>query len=179
MLIEYTLEDQLLVALPHSQGSDSIFDQSVVYVYSHSALGTKGVIINKPLELQVEDLLINLEVDYAQSKLLEYPVHMGGPLLQEQGFVLFQQKKHRIISNSKNTLVRFAKNGMKDDFLVFFGCAGWEKGQLEKEIMDNQWLLVPPDNQLIFSIPACDKWQAAAACLGVDIHLHHRYAAHA
>ena len=49
------------------------------------------------------------------------------------------------------------------------GYAGWEKGQLEQEIENGDWLLIPADKKIIFSTPDIDKWQVVATQLGVDI----------
>jgi putative transcriptional regulator len=63
--------------------------------------------------------------------------------------------------------------------LVALGCAGWEAGQLEDELVANAWLSVPADPQIIFDTPFELRWTAAAALLGVDITQMSAYAGHA
>ena len=53
--------------------------------------------------------------------------------------------------------------------LVALGCAGWGAGQVEFEIGENSWLTVPADPELLFDTPLEQRWQSAAARLGVDI----------
>ena len=39
-------------------------------------------------------------------------------------------------------------------FIITLGYAGWDQGQLEQELIDNTWLNVPADPDLIFNTPA-------------------------
>ena len=55
------------------------------------------------------------------------------------------------------------------NYLIALGCAGWEAGQLEREIITNAWLTVPADPALIFSSDYKNKTQRAASILGVDL----------
>ena len=48
------------------------------------------------------------------------------------------------------------------------GYAGWGQGQLEREIENGDWLLMPADGDFIFSVPDTDKWHAAATQFGID-----------
>ena len=52
--------------------------------------------------------------------------------------------------------------------LLALGYAGWGPGQLEKEIRENVWLTVAPDEALIFGGDHTLKWQMALAKLGID-----------
>ena len=40
-----------------------------------------------------------------------------------------------------------------DDFVIALGCAGWGPGQLEWEMMQNAWLTVAYDHEIIFKLP--------------------------
>jgi putative transcriptional regulator len=51
---------------------------------------------------------------------------------------------------------------------VALGYAGWEAGQLEREMLDNAWLSLPVDESIVFGLPFEDRWQAAWQLLGVD-----------
>ena len=54
-------------------------------------------------------------------------------------------------------------------FLVALGYAGWGAGQLEEEIRDNAWLCCPADPAILFDTPVEQRWEAAAALIGVNI----------
>ena len=63
--------------------------------------------------------------------------------------------------------------------LVALGCAGWEAGQLEHELVANAWLSVPADPAIMFDTPFEQRWSAAAGLLGIDIKQLSTYAGHA
>jgi putative transcriptional regulator len=48
------------------------------------------------------------------------------------------------------------------------GYAAWNAGQLEHEIMRNDWLTVPAQHEIIFDTPPDKRYQAALALLGID-----------
>jgi len=50
------------------------------------------------------------------------------------------------------------------------GYAGWGKGQLEQEMHENAWLSVEADCEIIFSVPAQQRWTAAASKIGIDMN---------
>ena len=53
----------------------------------------------------------------------------------------------------------------------FIGYAGWGAGQLEQELADNTWLSGPASSKIVFDTPSEQRWEAAAALLGVDLNL--------
>jgi putative transcriptional regulator len=63
--------------------------------------------------------------------------------------------------------------------VLALGYAGWGAGQLDQEIQDNGWLLVPADNQLIFGLDNEAKWEGAISKLGIDLSLLSTEAGHA
>ena len=52
--------------------------------------------------------------------------------------------------------------------MLAIGYAGWGAGQLENEIMDNAWLLLEGDEDLIFSDKLESKWTMALHDIGID-----------
>ena len=42
-------------------------------------------------------------------------------------------------------------------------------GQLEQELVDDSWLMVPAGQGLLFDLPLDQRWQAAAGSIGVDL----------
>jgi len=106
------------------------------------------------------------------------PVHFGGPVQIDRGFVL-----HRPLGNWQSTLAISDDLGLttsKDvleavgrgdgprDVLVSLGYAGWSAGQLEHELSQNAWLTVEADADLLFSIPPERRLPAAMQLLGID-----------
>jgi putative transcriptional regulator len=55
------------------------------------------------------------------------------------------------------------------DAFIALGYAGWDPGQLEREIRDNAWLAVPATSSLVFELPFEQRWEASWHTLGVDV----------
>jgi putative transcriptional regulator len=51
---------------------------------------------------------------------------------------------------------------------VFLGYAGWAPGQLEREIAEGSWLVVPVDARLLFEESHERLWEQAVRSLGIE-----------
>lgn len=58
--------------------------------------------------------------------------------------------------------------GEPRDVIVTLGYAGWAAGQLEQELLDNAWLTVPADLEIVFELPPEERLVAAMQKLGID-----------
>lgn len=170
------LEGQLLIATPAVQ--DSCFARSVIYMCAHNASGAMGIIINYPVEnLDIKEILDQLEINGAHARTL--PVHFGGPVEANRGFVVHSaeyassesliQQNGIAVTASINVLQEIAKgHGPKQGMLVL-GYAGWSPGQLEQEIETGSWMVVPASKQLVFDTDNETKWNVAISTLGIDM----------
>lgn len=161
------LAHHFLVALPTLE--DPNFSKAVVYVYEHNEEGAMGLIINKPLAMQLNDVLQHLNIQTNLPAVAQHPVMMGGPVGQEHGFVLYEEDGEVFLSSSKETLISIANNDGPENYLVSLGYAGWQAGQLEVELQRNDWLIVPSDIKILFHTPLEERWRATAQIIGVDI----------
>ena len=73
------------------------------------------------------------------------------------------------LTSNKQIVLDLKNGGGPDEFRFSFGYAGWGKSQIEREIENGDWLLMPADDDFIFSIPNTDKWKKAASKFGIDI----------
>ena len=143
----------------------------------HDENGAMGIIINKPMhEENIDEIIQQTEL----SQINPTPeVFFGGPVNLEMGLFLHDTSyeiegtlsvSKSIALTSNKQIVADLKNGNgPDEFRFSFGYAGWGKGQVEREIENGDWLLMPSDDKFIFTIPNSDKWQKAASKLGIDI----------
>lgn len=177
-MIEATyLTGQFLIAMPAL--ADPNFAQTVTYLSEHSANGALGLVINRPLNLTLAQLMEHLDISPTLSELAKTPVHYGGPVQQDQGFVLHSpvggwnatlHVNDQIgITTSRDILQALAVGEGPAHWLVTLGYAGWGAGQLEQELVDNAWLSTPADFEILFHTPNDRRWQAAAALLGIDL----------
>ena len=165
------LINHFLVAMPML--ADETFGKSVIYVYEHTDQGAMGVVINKPMQINLGSVLQHLGIIVKNEDLITLPVLMGGPVGQEHGFILYQDAKtakNKIeLSASKDMLQKIASGHGPSDFLITLGYASWTSGQLETEIARNDWLIVPACTNLLFNSSIQARWHLAAKTIGVDI----------
>jgi putative transcriptional regulator len=75
------------------------------------------------------------------------------------------------LTTSRDVLTAIAHGEGPAHYLIALGYAGWGPGQLEQELSDNAWLSCPVDKRILFELPDEERWDAAAALLGVDLNL--------
>ena len=103
----------------------------------------------------------------------------GGPVHPERGFVLhdggqewdssLQVAEGLYLTTSRDVLEAMARGEGPLQAVVALGCAGWGAGQLEQELVDDSWLMVPNRREVLFELPLEQRWQAAAGSIGVDL----------
>ena len=112
--------------------------------------GALGVILNRPCGINLGDLTDSPE------SLKEIPVFEGGPVEQQNvllagiqliehgtSFETFEQQH----ANSADNIFPGHR-----DLRAFTGYAGWSEGQLEEEIRENSWVIIPPTTSLLSAI---------------------------
>ncbi len=169
------LTNHFLIAMPAM--ADPYFSKTLTYICEHSARGAIGLVINKPIDITVGHLFEQVNIALDDDALRYDPVHFGGPVKVECGFVLHQplgdwNSTLKVgtdigMTTSKDILEAIAEGAGPSKVLVTLGYAGWGAGQLEEEIKLNGWLTVEADANLIFDLPAEEKLVAAMLKLGV------------
>lgn len=173
------LINHFLIAMPSL--ADPNFSRTVTYLCDHSSEGTMGLVINRPLAVSLGELLSQIELEPVDSALNDIPVYQGGPVQNERGFVLHQPLGEWEatlavgadigVTMSRDILEAIAQGRGPTRYLVALGYAGWGAQQLEAELAANTWLNGPADASIVFEQPAEQRWDAAAALLGVDLSL--------
>lgn len=168
---------KLLVAMPGMVGG-SLAD-TVIYICEHNSQGALGVVINRPTDLTLADLLskLDLELSLEIGVRQEASVFFGGPVQTDRGFVLHMPVGEYnssialgeiALTTSRDVLQEVAAGSGPDHLLVTLGYAGWGAGQLEDEMSQGAWLHVDANADIIFSTPPVERYQAALAQLGID-----------
>ncbi|MUG29157.1 YqgE/AlgH family protein [Aeromonas salmonicida] len=175
-----TLQNHFLLAMPSL--SDPYFERSLVYLCEHNEEGAMGLVVNIPVDMSLDAMLTQLKLAPPASPDLKQPVLQGGPVHADRGFVLhsfrpgfnstLQVGDELMVTTSKDILETLGTEQAPDHWLVALGYAGWSAGQLEQELVDGAWLVIPPNPDLVFKTPIHQRWQQAAASIGVNpIHL--------
>jgi putative transcriptional regulator len=171
------LTNQFLIAMPGLM--DPNFYQTVTYVCAHNEDGAMGIVINRPLDLALGDVLSQMNLKAVNSEVNSMPVYQGGPVQTDRGFVLHHpdsewQSSINVsdeigVTTSRDILQAIAEGRGPRYSLIALGYAGWAAGQLEQEIKENAWLSGPADTSIIFRTPSERRWESAARMLGVDL----------
>lgn len=182
-----TLTNHFLIAMPGLR--DPNFSRTVAYVCEHTEQGAMGIVINRPMDIRLGEVLAQLDIESDDRAVLDSLVFLGGPVQPERGFVL-HSGEHSFdstlaitpdisVTTSRDVLEAIAAGRGPERSLVALGYAGWSSGQLEEEMSANAWLSGPADGEIIFRMPADHRWLAAAQILGVDLNLLSGEAGHA
>ncbi|CAM4306440.1 YqgE/AlgH family protein [Pseudoalteromonas ostreae] len=173
-----SLENHFLIAMPSMQ--DPFFKRAVAYICEHNEDGAMGLVINQPINITVGDLLDKIEIDNDKStQAASVAVFAGGPVKTDRGFVLHSPKSgysasqelssEIMITTSKDVLASLTTAQAPEQFIITLGYSGWEQGQLEQELLENSWLIIKADPDIIFNTPIEQRWEKAVATLGFDI----------
>lgn len=175
-----SLAGQVLIATPNID--DDRFERAVIYLSAHTAdTGAMGIIINRSMPtMSFYEILEQLNIPIKHLK--EIPmILVGGPTQLSRGFILHSGEYHSNLSlsvhndialtASQDILRDMAEGHGPKDCLVALGCATWQAGQLEEELMGNIWLTAPATTELLFHTPFDKRWDKALSSIGVESNL--------
>ncbi len=182
------LAGKVLIAMPGME--DPRFAHSVVLMCAYGPDSAMGLIVNKPTrEISFKGLLGHLGITATEAG-REIRVHFGGPVERGRGFVLHSadwrddQGSMAVpggfrLTATMGILEAMAQGGGPQNALLALGYAGWGPGQLEDEILRNDWLVAEAPADLVFDTPDAEKWTRALNGLGIDPLLLSQQAGHA
>ncbi|UCC56665.1 MAG: YqgE/AlgH family protein [Gammaproteobacteria bacterium] len=182
-----SLSNHFLIAMPAL--SDPNFHHTATFICEHNDDGALGLVINRPLDMRLGDILDHMEIEAVHNVAAKQPVYMGGPVQNDRGFVLHEPlgdweatlkvTDNTGITSSRDILEAIARGEGPDKSFITLGYAGWGAGQLEEELAANAWLSGPASTRIVFETPYEQRWQAAAALMGIDLNLISGDAGHA
>ncbi len=170
------LTDHFLIAMPALE--DPYFSNALVYICEHNENGALGIIVNRPIDLNLAGLFEKIDIKLKWDNLAKMPVYFGGPVQLDRGFVLHRplggwQSTLSInqevgLTSSRDVLAAVAMTGQPAEIIVTLGYSGWDAGQLENELAQNSWLTVPATSGILFDLPPEERLPAAMQNLGIS-----------
>lgn len=174
------LTNQFLIAMPGMV--DGNFAGTVIYMCEHNEKGALGLVINRPIDINLKHLFEKVDLSLQRSDLAERPVYLGGPVQTERGFVLHERLDDEgghynstlqiegglEMTTSRDVLEALSNGAGPRKVFITLGYSGWTAGQLEEEISRNGWLNVEADPQIIFDTPVEQRYDKALSLLGID-----------
>ena len=151
-----------LLAAPRLR--DPRFAQTVVLLLEYEQTGALGLVINRPTEASLHDVLAT-PLPNSEG----HAVFAGGPVELRRLIALLRSPvavdgAERLFgdvhaSGSMDTLRRMLeRDGHAADVHAYLGYAGWAPGQLDAEIARGDWIVAPADAESVFDTPPVDVW---------------------
>jgi putative transcriptional regulator len=144
---ESSLKGSLLVATPALL--DPNFRRTVVLVAEHGEGGAMGVVLNRPSDTPVGEAVPELAPLTGE----EEPVFVGGPVAVSSLLALAEVDDPEDASELVIGDVGFVQDPEVEvrRGRVFVGYAGWSAGQIEAELDEQSWFVVPAEPDDVFS----------------------------
>jgi putative transcriptional regulator len=156
---------------------DPNFRQTVVLLVNHNEEGAFGLVVNRPAELTLGDVVSEFE----ELPIGDTPTFIGGPVEQHYLFALHSGLPNSARSEFAMTpaegitfepVFQAMETYFRDEWpqvadeqrpqLAFYlGYAGWGPGQLEGELREKAWLVIPADADIVFHADPEEGWNAA------------------
>lgn len=172
------LTGQLLLAMPGI--GDPRFERAVIAMCAHDENGALGIGIGRLVpRIGFHALLSQFDIDPGDAP--DCPVHQGGPVEPQRGFVIhgldwggqdtIEVNNHWALTGTVDILRAIAEGRGPARWIVALGYAGWSPGQLDEEMTRHGWFAAPATDALIYDTVTDKRWQKAFAEAGIDARL--------
>lgn len=152
---------------------DYYFKRSVVLLAEHNEEGSFGLIINKPVDMHLSDIL----QDFPE---FDAPIYLGGPVKTENLYFIHTQGE--LIEGSLKILEGLYWGGdieqikelitigklSHEEIKFFVGYSGWVPKQLEGELTKNSWLVSNIKAKKVMAFNPEQMWDDVIKNLGRD-----------
>lgn len=151
--------------------NDAYFKRSIVFLTEHSQNGSVGFVLNKPVEVDVSEIL-------ADFPLFDGTISIGGPVgtdavhyIHSVGSLIpgsIEITKNIWWGGDFEAVKQLLKEGTLDsgNIRFFVGYSGWQPKQLEREISENSWVVSELTGRQIMEVRNRESWQAVLYSLG-------------
>ncbi len=154
------------ILVAHPALGDPSFRKTVVFISQHQAdEGAIGFVLNRPLDEMVS----------GAPGMPDIPIYFGGPVQPGNILLASLQWRENPALLAFRTFAGRASDPIEHEWLPglrgFVGYSGWAAGQLEGEIVEETWLVLPPSKNIITLSPPGDIWKSAMRDAGAMFHL--------
>ncbi|MBU6399175.1 MAG: YqgE/AlgH family protein [Verrucomicrobia bacterium] len=169
-----SLKGQLL--LDGGKLRESFFHQTVVLICQHDPDGAFGLVLNRPSDKEVGDVLAAQLPEALKQQRLFY----GGPVQPEALSFLHTDSflpEGNVMANlqlahSLDSLVEVGESfSPTQQVRIFAGYAGWSAGQLDDEMRRQAWLTHPASLELVFHAEPGGLWRKILRLKGWEYRL--------
>lgn len=160
----------LLIASPEI--GSGLYAKSVVLICEHNETGSFGLILNKPLSVELPEEVIDMKAA-ANQRLSTWT---GGPIQVGQMMLLhscnripdqvLQINSGLFLGGDLEFLQTSAADPEGPFIRLCFGYSGWESGQLEKELTKGYWFSIPATSKHVFEESPDTLWKTLLTEMG-------------
>ena len=162
---------------------EDYFARTVILIIHHSVRdGSMGLVLNRPMRHNVQidsgDELMRFAESSVAGKDTNHLFFEGGPV--DRSHLFYLHRLSHLISDGNPVLEDLHWGGdleaiqAEADFIAtdepllrfYLGYAGWEQGQLEREIEQGAWILVPGNVDQILTASTQSMWHDVVYSLG-------------
>jgi putative transcriptional regulator len=158
------------------QMMDPNFAKTVVLLTDYTDEGAFGLVVNRRMD-EPAWTLVKTEPPIRVDPDLK--LWVGGPVDPQRTWVLMSEAQGPddeqrevcpglLLSVSKELTLQLLQAPPSNRARVIVGYAGWDAGQLDREIAASAWLTMDVDPSLIFNTPPEQMWETAIRRLGAD-----------
>jgi putative transcriptional regulator len=164
-------QGHLILAEPFM--NEPYFGRSVVLLTQHSdEVGTMGLVLNKPLDIFLHEVVEGMEIQQS------IRLFCGGPVAPKSLFYLhnlpnmplsFQITSQVYLGGDFEKILELINQGPGEGHFIrfFLGYSGWEKGQLDDEIKHQSWIVGPlADESILMEEKMETMWTQSLKSLG-------------
>lgn len=142
---------------------DDIFGRSVVLLVDHNNEGSMGLVLNKPHNFLMNELVPEFRY------LDDIPLYKGGPVGDDTLFFLHNLPdvpgalaidSNLYLNGDFDHIKRFVlqNSDFQSRIRFFVGYSGWEDNQLKQEIEENTWIVGKEEYSSLLSVPNKELW---------------------
>lgn len=144
-----------------SRCEDSVLRGSVCLVLHHGEEGSMGLVLNRPIDFDVDNLWKYLKApDDKEVRPIRFGGPMSGPIL-----ALHNQEQWAEVAPASGVYIAAHVDKLQQlvashqgEVRIVVGQVLWKVGQLEHELENGIWLPVPATPELVFA-PEEDMWR--------------------
>ncbi len=143
---------------------DTFFNRTLVYLTEHNEKGSVGFIINKSINIRVNDALEGF-AGWDERLTMGGPVapdtlhylHTIGSVIPDSVWISDNIYWGGNIEVIKDMISAGKINS--GDIRFFLGYSGWDEGQLEKELQENSWVIADVAPEVVMRYRKEDSWK--------------------
>lgn len=151
--------------------ADPYFRRSVILLCMHDAEGSFGLVLNRPIDMAVSDLMEDMPP-------VSSAVGIGGPV--QSGNLFYLHTLGPRIEGSMKVVDDIHMGGDYDQLRAmlmaapklakhvrfFVGYSGWGADQLNTEIEQRSWLIHPANKRTVMNVRTKDLWAETLRTMG-------------